>query len=78
MHQCQFKSAFLALPMPFYDMILGMDWLARHSPMQIDWQHKWVMIPYGQSTVRLQGKLRELPEGSVIQVTALSSDDRTQ
>ncbi|XP_066365474.1 uncharacterized protein [Miscanthus floridulus] len=46
--------------------------------MQIDWQHKWVMIPYGQSTVRLQGKLRELPEGSVIQVTALSSDDHTQ
>ena len=23
--QCQFSSAFLALPMPSYDMILGMD-----------------------------------------------------
>ena len=72
---CQFTSAFLALPTPSYDMIIGMDWLATHSPMQIDWQHKWVMIPYGQSIVCLQGKLRELPPGSVIQVTALSSDD---
>jgi len=34
--QCQFNSAFLALPMPSYDMILGMDWLASHRPMQID------------------------------------------
>ena len=35
--QHQFTSSFLALPMPSYDMILGMDWLASHSPMQIDW-----------------------------------------
>lgn len=60
--------------MPSYDMILGMDWLARHSPMQIDWQHKCLLIPHGQSTVRLQGKLMALPEGSVIQVTAVSSE----
>jgi len=64
--------------MPSYDMIIGMDWLATHSLMHIDWQHKWVWIPYGQSTVRLQGKLRELPAGSVIQVTTLSSNDRVQ
>lgn len=51
--QHQFTSSFLALPMPSYDMILGMDWLASHSPMQIDWQHKWLQIPYEQSTVRL-------------------------
>ena len=31
--QCKFTSAFLALPMPSYDMIIGMDWLATHSPM---------------------------------------------
>ena len=59
-------------------MIIGMDWLATHSPMQIDWQHKWVMIHYGQSIVCLQGKLRELPAGSVIQVNTLSSNDRVQ
>lgn len=45
--QYQFSSAFLALPMPSYDMILGMDWLASHSPMQTDWQHKWLQIPHG-------------------------------
>lgn len=64
--------------MPSYDMIIGMDWLASHSPMQIDWQHKWLLIPYGQSSVRLQGKLKALSEGSVIQVTAVSSEDSTQ
>lgn len=69
-----FQSDFLAMPLPFYDMILGMDWLASHSPMQIVWEHKWLILPYGQSTVRLQGQLTELPVGSVIQVAAVYSD----
>ncbi|XP_066333203.1 uncharacterized protein [Miscanthus floridulus] len=76
--QCPFSSDFLALPMPSYDMILGMDWLAHHSPMQIDWQHKWLLIPHGQTMVRLQGKLMALPEGSIIQVMALSAEDTAQ
>jgi hypothetical protein len=40
--QCQFTTSFLALSMPSYDMIFGMDWLVNHSPMQIDWQNKWL------------------------------------
>jgi hypothetical protein len=55
-------------------MILGMDWLASFSPMQIDWQHKWLIIPYGDSSVRLQGQLTELPTGSVIQVSVVFSE----
>jgi hypothetical protein len=51
-----------------------MDWLASYSPMQIDWEHKWLILPYGQSSVRLQGQLAELPVGSVIQVAAVYSD----
>lgn len=73
-----FKSSFLVMPLPFYDMILGMDWLASFSPMQIDWQHKWLIIPYGDSTVRLQGQLTELPTGSVIQVSAVFSESTPQ
>jgi hypothetical protein len=69
-----FQSDFLVMPLPFYDMILGMDWLASYSPMQIDWEHKWLILPYGQSSVRLQGQLTELPVGSVIQVAAVYSD----
>lgn len=31
-----FQSHFLVMPLPYYDMILGMDWLASFSPTQID------------------------------------------
>jgi hypothetical protein len=43
----KFQSNFLVMPLPFYDIILGMDWLASHSPMQIDWEHKWLTLSYG-------------------------------
>jgi hypothetical protein len=49
----EFELDFLVMPLPFYDIILGMDWLASHSPMQIDWEHKWLVLPYEQSIVRL-------------------------
>lgn len=52
-----------------------MDWLAAYSPMQVDWRHKWLIIPYGDSHVQLQGHLDALPAGSVIQVAALLSSD---
>ncbi|KAF0896451.1 hypothetical protein E2562_024315 [Oryza meyeriana var. granulata] len=32
-----FRSDVRILPLGCYDVILGMDWLERHSPMQIDW-----------------------------------------
>jgi len=36
-------------------MILGMDWLQLFSPMKVDWLHRWLVIPYKGTTVRLQG-----------------------
>ena len=36
-------------------MILGMDWLQLFSPMKVDWLHRWLLIPYKGTTVRLQG-----------------------
>jgi predicted aspartyl protease len=36
----QFHSNVKVLPLQFYDMIVGMDWLQQFSPMQIDWSKK--------------------------------------
>ena len=52
---CSFQSDFRVLPLGSFDVVIGMDWLATYSPMQIHWQEKWMVIPYnGQLTV-LQG-----------------------
>jgi hypothetical protein len=42
-----FQSDLRVLPLSSYDMIIGMDWLERHSPMRVHWKHKWLEIPYG-------------------------------
>jgi hypothetical protein len=41
----QFISDFKVLVIPHLEMILGMDWLERFSPMQVHWQQKWLSIP---------------------------------
>lgn len=41
----KFISDFKLLPLPYYDVILGVDWLQTY-PMQIDWLNKW----FGLST----------------------------
>lgn len=37
---------FRTLPLTNFDVIIGMDWLEEHSPMQIDWRHKWLAVPH--------------------------------
>jgi len=64
--QCDFVSAAKILPLSSYELIVGMDWLVSHSPMQVDWHKKWMLIPYGQGHSCLQGELMSLPTGSVI------------
>lgn len=51
-----------------------MDWLARFSPMEVDWHHKWLRIPYGESSQYLLGELQELPEGTVVQLSVMGVD----
>ena len=48
-----FHSTLRILQLGYYDMIVGMDWLEAFSPMRVDWQHKWMSIPYGQHHVVL-------------------------
>jgi len=73
--QCQFTSPAKILPLSSYELIVGMDWLASRSPMQVDWQHKWLLIPYEQTHQLLQGELTTLPPGSVIHISVGLSDD---
>jgi hypothetical protein len=58
---CQFTSNLRVLPLSAFDMIIGMDWLESFSPMQVDWKHKWLNIPYAGSLVILQGDLVDPP-----------------
>ncbi|CAD6273351.1 unnamed protein product [Miscanthus lutarioriparius] len=65
------------LPKPMtlgsYDMIVGMDWLEAFSPMRVDWQHKWMGIPYGQHHVVLQGLLPDLDQHSIMQLCHITA-----
>ncbi|WVZ51225.1 LOW QUALITY PROTEIN: hypothetical protein U9M48_002387 [Paspalum notatum var. saurae] len=72
-HQYHFCSDFKVLPLYVYDMILGLDRLDKHSPMQVHWQQKWLSIPYNSSTVILYGILPQIPESSLLQVCAVDS-----
>jgi hypothetical protein len=53
--QFSFTSDLRVLPLSAFDMIIGMDWLEFFSPMQVDWKHKRLAIPYAGSTVVMQG-----------------------
>jgi Retroviral aspartyl protease len=37
-----------------YDMILGIDWLRQHRPMNIDWLEQWVSFQYKGKVVKLE------------------------
>lgn len=65
-----FKSDAKVLQMGAYDLVLGMDWLKRFSPMTCDWQHKWLEFKYNAVIIRLQG----VPPGSPSQLQEVSMD----
>mgnify|MGYP000974018826 FL=1 len=78
--QAEFKTDFRLLQLGHYDGILGLDWLASHSPMVIDWEQKWFSFQYQGSWITLQG---ELPKDCTYTVmsaeldSADSSEDST-
>jgi hypothetical protein len=71
----QFSSDLKVLSLPYYDIIVGMDWLARHSPMKIDWLNKWVVINHEGSPVQLHGIQPSLSEFSLVEVLLLSDHE---
>jgi len=53
----EFTSSFKILPLAAYDGIVGMDWLATHSPQLIDWSQKWLAFQHQGSWICLQGQV---------------------
>lgn len=60
--QCQwtvqghkFTTDLKVLPLGCYDMIIGMDWLEQHSPMQVHWGDKQMAFMQGGKAVQLSG-----------------------
>jgi hypothetical protein len=51
---CQFTSDLKVLPLSTYDMILGLDWLELHSPMEVHWAQKWIHLQHQGHSVHLQ------------------------
>lgn len=51
----QFSTTFKIIPLKCYDAILGMDWLERHSPMQVQWAEKWLSFPHNGKNIQLKG-----------------------
>ncbi|WVZ62548.1 hypothetical protein U9M48_012287 [Paspalum notatum var. saurae] len=51
----EFKVHFKVLPLPCYDVILGINWLELHSLMEIHWKEKRVTFPYKGTTISIQG-----------------------
>jgi hypothetical protein len=66
-----FSSTLNVLPLPTYDIIIGMDWLEAHSPMWIHWAHKWLCIPLWNSTVMLRGIQTSVMQTALIQVCSI-------
>uniref|UniRef100_A0A0A9G9I5 Reverse transcriptase domain-containing protein n=1 Tax=Arundo donax TaxID=35708 RepID=A0A0A9G9I5_ARUDO len=50
-----FLSDFKVFPLGYYDVILGMDWLEVHSPMQMNWGLKTMKFEYEDKEVFIQG-----------------------
>ncbi|XP_062230691.1 uncharacterized protein LOC133928395 [Phragmites australis] len=73
----QFHSTLKNLPLPQYDLILGMDWLEAFSPMKVHWGHKWMSIPYNGHSVLLQGMVPTFPACSLISLCMIT-DQSTQ
>lgn len=43
------------LDLKFYDMVLGMDWLEKYSPMWIDWKRKRMRFNHKEKRITLAG-----------------------
>lgn len=70
---CLFKQQLRVLPLLSYDLIFGMDWLESFSPMKVHWRHKWMVIPYNDTTAVLQGILLAIAEELLIQITSVQA-----
>lgn len=67
-HNIQFQSDLKIIPLPNYDLILGMDWLGQYCLMHVDWKHKWLSIEYQGQPTAIHGLQPLVPSGALLQV----------
>lgn len=71
MDGCSFTFDFRVLNLLSFDIVVGMDRLEDHCPMQVDWRNKWLTVPYqGQSKV-LHGIATDSPLQLLLMVTVV-------
>jgi hypothetical protein len=70
----QFVSNLKVLPLPYYDLILGMDWLKSHNPMHVDWSNKWMTVNVAGQLVQLHGLQPSLPTHYVVELCVVTSN----
>jgi hypothetical protein len=73
-----FVSDLRVLHLPYYDMIIGMDWLESHSPMKVDWLNKWVIISHEGKPAHLQGLQPTMPELSMVEVFMIQEETQPE
>ena len=59
---------FRILPLGSYDGIVGLDWLAKYSPMTTHWAQGWLSFQRNQRTVLLQGVGHQFGAQTVVEV----------
>jgi len=64
------------LPLGTFDVVIGMDWLAAYSPMQIHWQEKWMAIPYHGQLIVLQGLPTSFPQHLLLHIDSVAAVDQ--
>jgi hypothetical protein len=73
-----FHTNLKLLSLGSYDVILGMDWLVRHSPMKVHWLEKYMSFRHGGRKIRLQGILPTVAHCSLISEDELEGLDAIQ
>jgi hypothetical protein len=69
-----FQSDLKVLQLHSFDMVLGMEWLERFSPMRIHWAHKWLTIPYQGTSITLQGIVPGSLDCAMVELMHLTSE----
>lgn len=62
----EFQTDFKVLKLGSYDAILGMDWLRKHSPMNIDWVEETLTVTTPTGQLKLAAVLSDQTQCSVI------------
>ena len=75
MHGVQFEHDLKILPLSCYDGILGMDWLAKHSPMIVDWDQQWMSFPLHGKTVTIQGATPVEFSYTIIELSVITDEN---